>query len=168
MVYDLAISKVPLRYLYSYKSQEKLEPGERVIVDFHGRKAIGYVVKVSDKPVNRELKEILQRLDRVSYLDQSDVEALERIFERFFSPPGLLFDLAFPSFIDDYAETIVESLTPLVGFGSLPLDEFVQKYGRDALKNQLDKGYIQLKKCFGKKVPKPRISKWYVVVRNGL
>ncbi|AJC74615.1 hypothetical protein AJ81_00540 [Pseudothermotoga hypogea DSM 11164 = NBRC 106472] len=168
MVYDLAISKVPLRCLYSYKSQEKLEPGERVIVDFHGRKTIGYVVKVSDKPASRELKEILQRLDRVSYLDQSDVEALESISERFFSPPGLLFDLAFPSFIDDYAETVVESLTPLVGFESLPLGEFIKKYGHDALKNQLDKGYIQLKKCFGRKTPRPRVSKWYVVVRNGL
>ncbi|WP_448522882.1 replication restart helicase PriA [Pseudothermotoga sp.] len=168
MVYDLAISKVPLRHLYSYKSQEELELGERVIVDFHGRRATGYVVKASEKPADRELKQIIQRLDRVSYMNRSDVEALRRISEKFFSPLGLLFDLAFPSFIDDYAETFIEPLTPFVGFESLPLKEFVQKYGHDALKNYLDKGYVRMKKCFGRKTPKPRISKWYVVVKEGL
>lgn len=82
-MYDLAISKVPLRHLYSYKSQEELELGERVIVDFHGRKTIGYVVKVSEKSADRELKQITQRLDRVSYMNRFDVEALRRISERF-------------------------------------------------------------------------------------
>lgn len=168
MVYELAISKVPLRYLYSYKSSEPLELGERVLVDFHGRKAVGYVVRASTKPIDRDLKEIYQRLDQTSYMDPTDVEAIRYISERFFSPPGLLFDLAFPSFVDDYAETLVEPLSPLIGFDSLPLNEFIQKYGRDTLKNYLNRGYLQLKKCFGRRIPKPRFSKWYVLPREGL
>ncbi|WP_041076598.1 replication restart helicase PriA [Thermotoga caldifontis] len=168
MVYDLAISKVPLRCLYSYTSHEPLEVGERVLVDFHGRKTIGYVVRTSDRPTDHSLKEIAQRLDRASFLDQADVEAIRTISEKFFSPPGLLFDIAFPSFIDEYAETIVESLTPMLGFESLPLEEFLERYGHKTLKGYLNRGYVRLKKCFGRKMPKPRFSKWYVVVKGGL
>lgn len=84
MVYDLAISKVPLRCLYSYTSHEPLEPGERVLIDFHGRKTVGYVVRASDRPADHSLKEITRRLDRASFLDQTDVEAIRIISEKFF------------------------------------------------------------------------------------
>lgn len=167
MVYDLAISKIPLRCLFSYKSEEPLELGERVVIDFHGKKTLGYVTRISEKTAERSLKKVLERLDRTSFIPPEDVESIRLLSEKFFSPPGLLFDLAFPSFIDNYAESVVEACSPLVGFDSLPLEDFLDKYGSESLRNYLSKGYIRVKKIFGGKIPKPRLLKSYVFLKGG-
>lgn len=166
MIYDLAISKTPLRCLFSYKSEEPLELGERVLVDLHGKKVVGYVVKITEKAPQRNFKKILERLDRTSFISPADVGSIRLLSEKFFSPPGLLFDLAFPSFVDDYAETVVEACSPLMGFDSLSLKDFLERYGQEGLKNYLNKGYVKVKKSFGGKTPKPRLSKWYAVFKG--
>lgn len=166
MIYDLAISKTPLRCLFSYKSEEPLELGERVLVDLHGKKVVGYVVKITEKAPQRNLKKILERLDRTSFISPADVESIRLLSEKFFSPPGLLFDLAFPSFVDDYAETVIEACSPLMSFDSLPLKDFLERYGQEGLKNYLNKGYVRVKKSFGGKTPKPRLLKWYAVFKG--
>lgn len=166
MIYDLAISKIPLRCLFSYKSEEPLELGERVLVDLNGKKVVGYVVKITEKTPKHNLKNILERLDRTSFISPTDVESIRLLSEKFFSPPGLLFDLAFPSFVDDYAETVIEACSPLMGFDSLSLKDFLERYGQERLKNYLNKGYIRVKKSFGGRTPKPRLSKWYAVLKE--
>ena len=93
--YEIAISKLPLRKLYTYSSEKKLEPGQRVHVNFSNKSSLGYIFKEVDKP-EYKTKDILEVIDNSSFLSNIDIELVKYTCNKYYSAPGKIFDLFFP------------------------------------------------------------------------
>ncbi len=166
MVYEVAISKIPLRKTFLYSFGDNLELGERVLVDFNNRVTIGYIVgSVESKP---GIKTITERIDGASFLSVHDVKMIKWASERFYSPIGQLFDLMIPTFVDEYAEVFVEPISDLIGLERLRLKDFLSVHGEKVLDNYLKKGFVKLRKVPAMKTPKPRLRELFVILNSSL
>lgn len=171
MIYEIAISKIPLRKSFLYQYSGELESGERVLVSFNSRDCVGYVLcqsELSDNIDLREIKEIKERIDGLSFVNPRDVELIKWVARHFYSPIGQLFDMMIPAFVDDYAKTMVESTSELIPLESMSLSEFISKYGEKTLKMYLKKGYIKLRRIFAAKQPRPRVGNLYLFLNKNL
>ncbi|MFN3283242.1 MAG: hypothetical protein ACK40Q_03295, partial [Pseudothermotoga sp.] len=162
MVYEVAISKVPLRKTFLYSFEDSLELGERVLVDFNNRNAVAYVVGLADSEF--AVKVIKERIDGSSFLSVHDVEMIKWSYEQFYSPMGQLFDLMIPSFVDEYAEVFVEPISDLFGLQPLKRKDFLSTYGEKTLDTYLKKGYVRLRKVTAMKTPRPRMKEFFVTL----
>lgn len=162
MVYEVAISKIPLRKTFLYSFEDSLEFGERVLVDFNNRNAVAYVVGLVDSKF--AVKVIKERIDGSSFLSVHDVEMIKWSSEQFYSPMGQLFDLMIPSFVDEYAEVFVEPISDLLGLQPLKLKDFLSIYGEKTLGTYLKKGYVRLRKVAAMKTPRPRVKELFVTL----
>ncbi|AEH50919.1 replication restart helicase PriA [Pseudothermotoga thermarum] len=168
MFYRVAISKISVDETFVYSSDVKLEIGERVIVDFHGRKVKGYVVEESEAP-GRKIKPILERLDGFSFLSENDVLLAKWISEQYLVPIGKVFDLLLPSYIDKYLETFVEPTTELIGLKRTKLQDFLKTRSEEDLKMLLKKGYVRLSKSKEAiKMPRIPAEKTFVILTDDL
>lgn len=162
MVYEVAISKIPLRKTFLYSSQDNLESGERVLVDFNNRTTVAYIIGLAESKL--AVKTISERIDGSSFLSIHDVQMIKWASEHFYSPMGQLFDLMIPAFVDEYTEVFVEPVSDLLGLQSLKLKDFLSIYGEEVLNNYLKKGYVRLRKIAAMKTPRPRLKKLFVTL----
>lgn len=162
MVYEVAISKIPLRKTFFYSFQGELELGERVLVDFNNRNTVAYVLGTAQSKLS--VKPISERIDGSSFLSIHDVEMIKWSSEHFYSPIGQLFDMMIPSFVDEYTETFVEPASELLNLGYLKLEDFLSTYGEKTLDAYLRKGYVRLRRVAAMKTPRPRLKDLFVVL----
>ena len=95
MYFEIAISGIPLRKTFLYESPQALPPGTRVLVDFAGRKTIGYVISKGKPYEGLNIKRIIKPIDEIPLLKDEDVELAVRVSEEFLSPIGKIMDLFF-------------------------------------------------------------------------
>jgi len=83
MVYEIVLSGSSLNktFLYSYNSD--LQIGERVYVNYKGKKSIAYVIDKKNESGN--FKEILNRIDGRSFLPEWYVKIIRK-FQKFITP----------------------------------------------------------------------------------
>ncbi len=162
MVYEVAISKIPLKRTFLYSFEADLELGERVKVDFNNRTVTGYIVARADHKTG--VKTILERIDGYSFLSVHDVQMIKWACEHFYSPAGQLFDLMVPAFVDQYTETFVEPVSDLLNLQSLKLTEFLSIHGEKTLDLYLKKGYVRLRRIAAMKTPRPRLRNLFVTL----
>lgn len=70
-VYQIALD-IPLRKNYSYKSIENLQIGQRVIVDFHGKRHVGFIIDITPEEQFNEYP-----IDKIASILQSDEYILD-------------------------------------------------------------------------------------------
>lgn len=162
MVYELVLSGTSLNktLLYSYNSD--LQIGERVYVNFNGKKSIAYILDKKNESGN--FKEILNRVDGRSFLPEWYVKIIREISVVYNSPLGKLLDLSFPRGIEDYFEDKIKSLSPLYPVEEISKDEFVEKYGETKLNELVKNGIVKVEKDL--KVRKPRPQREIYVYLN--
>lgn len=161
MFYQIAISGHSYNSLHWYESPERICIGERVLVSYKGRKAVGYVVGCSEHSPGECLGTVVERLDFASFLEDWRVRALLRTAEKHGGGYGKYFDLCFPPRFDDYYVLYVESLSPLLNFERITFQEFkkIPNY-----KDYIQNGLVRIYKDFSVKTPKPR-EEYYVTLK---
>ncbi|MDK2785586.1 MAG: hypothetical protein PWQ80_265 [Thermotoga sp.] len=153
MYYEAAISGTGRTICV--RSEEPLNPGERIWVGWKGERTKCYVIGPSFQKDSFTVKE----RDGRSFLTEKHVEIAKWISRRFGSPIGMVFDLFFPPGIDDYVTEKVISQSPFLGFEEMLLSDFVKDKGEKVLEEMLKKGLVKIEKSFYIKEPKPRLKK---------
>lgn len=154
MLYEVVLSGTSLNktFLYSYNSD--LQIGERVYVNYNGKKTVAYVIDIKNETGN--FKEILNRIDGRSFLQDWYVKIIREISSFFNSPLGKLLDLSFPKGIEDYFEDKVKALSPLYPVEELSKKEFIEKYGEAKLNELVKNGIVKIEKDLKVKKPRPQ------------
>ncbi|MGQ9856430.1 MAG: replication restart helicase PriA [Fervidobacterium sp.] len=175
MVYAVAISELSENKLFLYTSQENIDLGERVTVNFRKKKTAGYVVAKSesvrqlleddlissfleDQEIlsSGQLDKILERTDFVSFIDQARIYGYLNASKNYQYPIGRLFDISFPPSFDKYFTLYVESASPLFKFEKMKFEEF-KKISKH--KEYIANGLVRVYRDFESKVPRPRKDK---------
>lgn len=175
MIYTVAISELSENKLFLYTSQENIDLGERVIVNFRKKKTAGYVVAKSetlrrlleDELISTflegqeilssgQLDKILERTDFVSFIDQARIRGYLNASKNYQYPIGRLFDISFPQSFDKYFTLYVESTSPLFKFEKMKFEDFkkISKY-----KEYIANGLVKVYRDFESKAPRPRKDK---------
>ncbi|WP_448376366.1 replication restart helicase PriA [Fervidobacterium sp.] len=173
MFYSVAISSLSDNELFIYTSQEDIDYGERVIVPFRKKKAIGYVVekalniddlltKTSGISLNKDTlsdksNKILERCDYVSFIDKRRICAFLNVSNIFGYPIGKLFDLSFPPKFDRYFTLFVESTNPLFELKRMKYEDF-KKIGKS--KEYIENGLVRVYRDFEAQKPRPRKTEY--------
>ena len=154
MVYEIVLSGSSLNktFLYSYNSD--LQIGERVYVNYKGKKSIAYVIDKKNESGN--FKEILNRIDGRSFLPEWYVKIIREISEVYNSSLGKLLDLSFPKGIEDYFEDKIKALSPLYPVEELSKKEFIEKYGETKLNELVKNGIVKIEKDLRVRKPRPQ------------
>ncbi|MBN2253144.1 MAG: primosomal protein N', partial [Kosmotogaceae bacterium] len=134
MLIQVAISNSPLYDTYTYETEEPVEPGERVEVNFAGRNTIGYVVSMEGETGKYRIKSINKKVDERSFLSSEDIKLAEFIMKEYLAPPGKVFDLFFPPgkllAVDEFIVPVSESFE----FSPTQKDKFIKEFGEEKLK----------------------------------
>ncbi|MCD6551795.1 primosomal protein N' [Thermotoga sp.] len=154
MHYEVAISGT--RKTICVFSEETLEPGERVWINWRGNTVKCYVLGSSTSWGDSFT---VKERDGKSFLSEKHVEIAKWVSRRFGSPIGMVFDLFFPPGLDDYRTEKVVSQSPLLDFEEMTLSDFVKSRGEKTLKEMLKRGLVKLEKGFYIKEPRPRLKK---------
>ncbi len=174
MLYAVAISNSNLDRLFVCESNEIIEIGERVVVGYRDKKVTGYVVNKAFKLedfsddvkflISDKLVQLLDRLDYVSFLESSRVNALLQLANIFGSGIGRYFDISFPPEFDKYFSLFVESVNPLVNIPKMPYEEFkkMKKY-----REYISAGIVRVFRDFETQKPRPRSKEKYVHLKAG-
>ncbi|MDK2951765.1 MAG: hypothetical protein PWQ77_1430 [Kosmotogales bacterium] len=139
--YEIAISNLPLNGYFTYSSKISLKPGQRVHVDFSNKSYLGYVHERTEKP-EYKTKEILEIIDKESYLSKKDMSLIEYTCDKFHTPPGKIFDLFFPP------GKLLKKIKYLYPVDSKSIlsettryDIALKKFGKEQILNDTDKKY---------------------------
>ncbi len=95
VVFPIAVDK-EFQYEIPESIGYKIEIGMRVSVPFGRRKAIGYVVSLTDKPVYENLKAISKLLDNFAVFDEKMLELTRWISRYYFCSWGMVLEAALP------------------------------------------------------------------------
>ena len=156
MLIQVAISNSPLYDTYTYKTDEPVEPGERIEVNFAGRNTIGYVVSLEGKTGNYRIKSINKKVDERSFLSLEDIKLAEYVMKEYLAPPGKVLDLFFPPgkllAVDEFIVPLSESFE----FSPTSKDKFVKEFGEGKLKELLASREVKIMHSFERKTPKKR------------
>ncbi len=80
---------------YTYKYEQKLEVGQRVVIDLRGKFVQGLIYRESNTPEILKIKDIEFPLDEKSYLNNSHIKLLERVCIIFLHQWGKLLNCSF-------------------------------------------------------------------------
>ena len=173
MFYSVAISSLSDNELFIYTSQEDIDYGERVIVPFRKKKAIGYVVEkavniddlltktsgisLKKDTLSDKSNKILERCDYVSFIDKRRIDGFLNASKTFGYPIGKLFDLSFPPKFDKYFTLFVESTNPLFGLKRMKYEDF-KKISKS--KEYIENGLVRVYRDFEAQKPRPRKTEY--------
>lgn len=101
---------------YTYKYEQKLEVGQRVVIDLRGKFVQGLVYRESNTPEILKIKDIEFPLDEKSYLNNSHIKLLERVCNYFLAPMGEIAKLFFPPASSDVYKLKIVPLNELAPF----------------------------------------------------
>ncbi len=91
---------IPGEEYYSYSVPEHLKEGvklgKRVLVPFHNRKSIGFIVGLGDPPSDIKLKNILDIIDDEPLFDEKRLEFLKWVSSYYISSLGIVLKAAHP------------------------------------------------------------------------
>ncbi|KUK16252.1 MAG: Primosomal protein N [Petrotoga mobilis] len=148
---------------FTYKSDKKLEIGQRVIVDLRGKFISGLIYKESESTEFNKIKEIAFPLDNKSLLNESHIRLMEKVSSKFMAPIGEVARLFFPPLSSDIYKLRIlpkSSLAPI----QKPVfyKQFLQSFDNTSkankqLREYLDSNLIEIelyRKEFTKKIDK--------------
>ncbi|PNR99410.1 hypothetical protein X928_07360 [Petrotoga miotherma DSM 10691] len=101
---------------FTYKSDKKLEIGQRVIIDLRGKFLSGLIYKEAESTEFSKIKEIAFPLDNKSLLNENHIKLMEKVSSKFIAPIGEVARLLFPPLSSDiYKLRIIpkSSLAPI-------------------------------------------------------
>ncbi|MBO8160911.1 MAG: primosomal protein N' [Thermosipho sp. (in: Bacteria)] len=154
MVYEIALSGINVNKPLFYSYELDLEIGERVYVNYNGKKIIAYILDKGD--YTKKDGDIIGRVDGRSFVADWYVRVIKEVSKEYNIPAGRLLDLSFPKGIDEYFVNKIKSLSPLYPIEELTVKEFVKKYGENKLKEFLKNGLIKIEKDLMVRKPRPQ------------
>ena len=97
---------VPIKNTFTYRVPKEFAPlaqvGCRVLVPFHRRMVIGYILEQTPEPVDRDLKEVSDVLDMTPVFPPAMVPLFLWMADYYLNPIGLIIKSAIP---DDHFKT---------------------------------------------------------------
>ena len=145
----MAISNGPFYDTYTYSTDDYLNPGQRVEVDFAGSVIYGFVIRTGLAVPDFPTKPIRVIIDKEAYLSSIDLELAEYCERRFIMPLGKIFDLFFPP------GKIIESKRFLVPFDddsplckSLLYEQGIREYGLEKITDWIESGCVRISHSF--------------------
>lgn len=98
MNYYKVLFNIALNKSFTYKSEQEITVGSRVLVDFHNRKKVGIVFeKNSNTNIESNIKEILSVLDKKPIISEELIKTINFASYYYLSPKGLILKNAIPS-----------------------------------------------------------------------
>lgn len=98
MNYYKVLFNIALNKSFTYKSEQEILVGSRVLVDFHNRKKVGIVFeKSSTTDIESNIKEILSVLDDKPIVSKELIKTINFASYYYLSPKGLILKNAIPS-----------------------------------------------------------------------
>jgi primosomal protein N' (replication factor Y) len=176
--YEIAISGSPLLKKYTYAAHSGIKAGSRVLVDFHNRKVVGYIVNEIDSSLVNitKIKDISDIIDYNPIISSAHVRLAEKTARYYYSPIGKIFDLFFSASpkISVQVRVLRHSFDSMPGFkeseASVLLKEFFsrtgEKKGKALLNEWLEEKKVEVVTGMKSKEIKPRTDYWVKIARN--
>ncbi|MGM0640757.1 MAG: replication restart helicase PriA [Thermotogota bacterium] len=135
---------------YTFKSNNPLAIGQRVIVNLRNKLTSALVFQETKIIPNVKIKEIEFILDEKPLIKKEHIKFIEKISQELLIPISEVAKMMFPSTSNDLFRIKIIPLNPMVGFEKpIFLNEFFRNFknrseGRKKLKNLLDSNLIKL------------------------
>ncbi len=110
---------------FTYKSDKKLDIGQRVIIDLRGKFLPGLVYKESETTEFDKIKEIAFPLDNKSFLNEKHIKLMEKVSSKFMAPIGEVARLFFPPLSSDIYKL---RITPKSSFSPIQKPIFYKQF----------------------------------------
>lgn len=146
---------------YTFKSNNPLAIGQRVIVNLRNKLITALVYKESTEIPNMKIKEIEFILDEKPLINKNHIKIIEKTSEELLIPISEIVKMMFPSTSNDLFRIKIIPLNPMVGFDKpIFLNDYFRKYenkseARKKLKNLIDSNLVKLESY----IKKQRIDK---------
>lgn len=135
---------------YTFKSNNPLAVGQRVIVNLRNKLTSALVYKQSEEIPNVKIKEIEFILDEKPLIDANHIKFIEKTAEDLLIPISEIVKMMFPSTSNDLFRIRIVPLNPMVGFDKpIFLNDYFRKFknkseARKKLKNLIDSNLVEL------------------------
>lgn len=129
--YDVAVP-LPIRHCFTYKSDQLIRKGSRIVIPFGSRKLIGIIVKkiVPDEDIKKDksIKYIDSVIDQFALFENSIFDTIIWASEYYHHPIGEVFQSFIPTSLRQ-AKTNIDIDESLVNNSIYEIEELDKKFG---------------------------------------
>ncbi|WGS64507.1 replication restart helicase PriA [Marinitoga aeolica] len=158
--YEVAVFGTYTYNTFTYSYEEKLAPGQRVLIEFRNQQKLGVILSETNKK-DYKIKEIELVIDNIPLINNSHIKLIYSASKKFFMPISEIARLLFPPLSSDKLKIKILPKSSLSGIEKpIFLNEYYKKFKnrkeankhiKELIKNDLISLSVHIKKTIEKK-----------------